>query len=88
MHLCFWPNFPKAKFLENLAIVNSVKAEGYKTDPRFWLNIPKAKTNPNEAKFLGDWAIVSFVKAEVYETDLDFWAKNPKALYVPPMGDL
>jgi len=63
----FWPENPKANFLQNWAVVSYCKSEGYKTNLDFSLNIPKPKTSPIQSQFKpnfknGEISLSSFIK--------------------------
>jgi len=51
MNTHFWPENPKANFLQNWSVVSFGISEGYKTNLDFSLNIPKPKTNPIQTQF-------------------------------------
>ena len=83
----------KAKLLRNSAFVNSVKAEDYKNNLRFWPKIHEPKfilslsngTNPN---LLRIWSNISYGKSKGYETNPRFCPKNPKAKTNPIYPEL
>ena len=51
MHPHFWPDIPKANFLQNWAFVSYGISEACRANLDFSLNIPKPKTNPIQSQF-------------------------------------